>query len=191
MNRRPRNRPLGPALLSLMLAAGCEIPQRGQDPAIADGPGEVAVASPAPAAVSEAPLPVDRPDAWPEIREWGLSRALEVDLDGDGEAERVVLAANVGLDGRGRPMWDDGQRWAVAIVEPDSSATLLYERFVQLGRIDVGTFDMGGLSQLLITESGPNGGESWRARYLGGGEVGLRIMESAPPTLTYTLSLPE
>lgn len=55
-----------------------------------------------------------------------------VDVDGDGAAERVDLAATVELDSRGEPLWDDGHTWMVAV--RDGAYTYpLVERFVPWG----------------------------------------------------------
>ena len=65
---------------------------------------------------------------------WNYHRTAEADLDGDGEAERVVLTARVELY-RGRPAWDDGQPWQVYVQESDGRRTYVYARRLQLGAL--------------------------------------------------------
>jgi len=65
---------------------------------------------------------------------WNFQQRAEADLAGDGEAEQIVLTAQVELS-RGRPAWDDGQPWQVYIEEPDGSQTRVYARRLQLGTL--------------------------------------------------------
>src|SRR5438046_90801 len=46
---------------------------------------------------------------------WQYARRASVDLDGDGKPESVVMIADVTLDKRGRPLWEDGHRWQVYV----------------------------------------------------------------------------
>ena len=77
---------------------------------------------------------------------WPLQRSLRADLDGDGADERLVVASDVAVDAAGAPMWEDGHRWAVFVVDTpdiesemgaDSSRTLLYGAFLPMGRAEV------------------------------------------------------
>ena len=78
---------------------------------------------------------------------WPLQRSLRADLDGDGVDERLVVASDVAVDDTGAPMWEDGHRWAVYVVDgpeaggettgADSSRTLLYGRFLPMGQAEV------------------------------------------------------
>ena len=74
---------------------------------------------------------------------WPVQHGLSADLDDDGQDERLVVASDVTAGSDGEPLWEDGHRWAVWVVEPDTDAqgdslrTLLYGDFVQLGRVDV------------------------------------------------------
>ena len=77
---------------------------------------------------------------------WPLQRSLRADLDGDGADERLVVASDVAVDSAGTPMWEDGHRWAVYVVDAteaggaasaDSSRTLLYGAFLPMGRAEV------------------------------------------------------
>lgn len=55
---------------------------------------------------------------------WPLRRSLRADLDGDGEAERLVVASDVTVDSSGAPMWEDGHRWAAYVVDAPEAALL-------------------------------------------------------------------
>ena len=74
---------------------------------------------------------------------WPLQRSLQADLDGDGTSERLVVASDVAVDSTDAPMWEDGHRWAVYVVDApapgdaDSSRTLLYGAFLPMGRAEV------------------------------------------------------
>lgn len=157
-------------VVTVVLLAGCdgaETPgtQPPASPTVPDSSAELE-----PAAAS---LPVDRAasEAWPEIAEWGIRDSLDVDLDADGRPERILLAAAAEVDDRGRAMWDDGQRWAVAVVTADSVPTLLFERFVQLGRVDVTVLDAEGGPRLLITETGGAGEMVWEMVWRGSNDA--------------------
>lgn len=67
---------------------------------------------------------------------WSYWRTAVADLDGDGEAERIVATARVELY-RGRPAWDDGQPWQVYVEEADGTRTYVYARFLQLATLEV------------------------------------------------------
>lgn len=142
------------------------------------GCGEGREPEPPPASVSIAPetvatpLPVDRSgDAvLGEIEAWAARDSIPGDLNGDGTEETVVLTAAASVDAQGRPMWDDGQRWAVLVRTPGGE-DVIYEQFVQLGRADVTLLDHDGNTQLLITESGPTGRRIWQVRWDGPGDA--------------------
>jgi hypothetical protein len=61
-----------------------------------------------------------------------LLDSATADVDGDGAAERVDLAATVELDGRGVPLWEDGHAWMVAVRDGADTYPLI-ERFVPWG----------------------------------------------------------
>ena len=65
---------------------------------------------------------------------WKYHEELRADLDGDGSEEAVVLAADVELDMRGNPLWEDGHRWALYVESESGKRTLLYAAFVPNGR---------------------------------------------------------
>ena len=74
---------------------------------------------------------------------WSFQRSAWADLDGDGADERLVVTADVAVDAAGRPLWEDGHRWAAYVVDApgsgaaDSSRTLLYGAFLPMGRAEV------------------------------------------------------
>ena len=65
---------------------------------------------------------------------WNYHLSIEVDLDGDGETERVVLTARVEMP-KGRPAWDDGQPWQVYVESDDGVRTYVYAQRLQLGTL--------------------------------------------------------
>jgi hypothetical protein len=106
----------------------------GADPAPSEGGSRQA--RPAPSAPVEGDtVEVIRSGPIPELYPMLLD-SFALDLTGDGEEERVELYANVERDQRGRLMWDDGQRWMLlARAAGDARAWVLFEDFVQLGRL--------------------------------------------------------
>lgn len=65
---------------------------------------------------------------------WGYRQAADADLTGDGNLERVVLAARTETY-RGRTLWDDGQPWQLYVEDADGSRTLIFSHYVQLGML--------------------------------------------------------
>ena len=132
-----------------------------------------------------APIDTARFQSPDEASSWPYQRATEADLDGDGRLERVVLTADVAIDGRGRPAWDDGQRWAVYVIEADSTSTLLYGRFVQLGAVEASITASADGPHVTIHEHGPHLRVAWEMAYGGPGEARMLgrvggIVEGAP-----------
>lgn len=115
----------------------------------------------------EAP-PVDsvRVRSAEEAAGWSHSRAIEADLDGDGSAERLVLAADVVLGPGGAPLWEDGHRWA-AFVEDGGERTLLYAAFVPNGHAEAAVLgaDAEGRRHVLIAERTPQQARSLVVAY--------------------------
>jgi hypothetical protein len=122
------------AVAALLLgAAACEprapapppehLPAERQPPA--DGPGEALEAG----ALIDPSLPLAATG-----EEWGYRQAADADLNGDGNLERVVLAARVETY-RGRLAWDDGQPWQLYVEDADGNRTLVFSRYVQLGTL--------------------------------------------------------
>lgn len=67
---------------------------------------------------------------------WKYAERATADFDGDGQPETAVLIANVSLDARGHPLWEDGHRWRLYFEEADGARTYAYDAFVPNGRVD-------------------------------------------------------
>ena len=87
---------------------------------------------------------------------WSYQRALQADLNGDGSEEQVVLAADVAVNERDRPLWEDGHRWAVVVRERGSD-TLVFSSFVPNGFVEaaISTVSSEGDRELFIQERTP------------------------------------
>ena len=96
--------------------------------------------------------------------------AVELDLDGDGAKDRLILASNVSLKD-GRPLWEDGHRWGV-YVSSQGVETPLYEGFVANGFVRVEALDdsPGDETVLVIRVVAPQA-ESKALIYRGVGKV--------------------
>ena len=110
-----------PLVLGLLTALGCQ-----------HGPPVGAARNP--------PLapPVD-PVAVPSVGTtagWAYREQVTADLDGDGLQEQLTLTSDVTLDATGRPLWEDGHRWAVYVEGPARSPTRLYAAFVPNGHVE-------------------------------------------------------
>jgi hypothetical protein len=67
---------------------------------------------------------------------WKYAERASADFDGDGARETAVLIADVSLDARGHPLWEDGHHWRFYFEEPDGVRTYAYDAFVPNGRVD-------------------------------------------------------
>lgn len=105
---------------------------------------------------------------------WDYHQSVEVDLDGDGRPERVVLTARVALV-RGRPAWDDGQPWQVYVEAPDSGRTYLYAQRLQLGTLvmRVGRADAARPASVVLLEQLPDRVSLYELLYLGPDSVSV------------------
>ena len=85
-------------------------------------------------------------------------REASADLDGDGTAERVVIAADVTLSEKKVPLWEDGHRWAVYTESADGKRTLLYAAFVPNGFAEAAILAAGsdGKRRVLVQERTPS-----------------------------------
>lgn len=102
-------------------------------------------------------LPVDTVNAsLGTALSWPHRAQLAVDLNGDGRAERLVVASDVTVMDSGEPLWEDGHRWAV-YVEDAARRTLLYSRFLPHGAADVavGMADSDRSRDVLVVERTP------------------------------------
>ena len=119
---------------------------------------------------------------------WEFQQSASADLNGDGTAERVVLLANVELV-RGRPAWDDGQRWQLYVEAADGTRTRLYARFVQLGHVEafLGPASADGVRPVVIIERTPQRLAVYETRYRGPNAVAAR--ELAAPEIDPAIAL--
>lgn len=102
---------------------------------------------------------------------WNYSRFAEVDLNGDGSPELVVLMARVEVY-RGQPAWDDGQPWQVYVESADGLRTYLYARRLQLGSLDMRiTTAATGTPAVILIEHLPDHFAIYEFRYAGPDDV--------------------
>lgn len=154
-----------------LLSACAEGEESYREPAV-DTPGLAAGAEEA-----EVPLPVDSSVSVSPIGTelWQFGRSSMVDVDGDGEPERVVVAARAEVV-RGQPLWDDGQPWQVYVQESTGEMTLLFARYVQLGSVTARvTLEEPGLpTAVFIIEHLPDGITLYEIEYRGPGDASVR-----------------
>ena len=107
---------------------------------------------------------------------WNYQQSAGADLDGDGQAERVVMTARVELY-RGRPAWDDGQPWQVYIEAPDGGRTYVYAQRLQLGTLTmrVGSNEAGQRSTVVLLEQLPDRISLYELSYGGPGRVTVAV----------------
>jgi hypothetical protein len=87
--------------------------------------------------------------------DWKYRQSNRVDLNGDGTLETVVLTCDVRMDARGRPLWEDGHRWAVYL-EGTPRNIYLYSRFLPNGRLSVSVAKpIGAATTLVLLEQTP------------------------------------
>ncbi len=153
------------AVLIVAAACGDSVPVPGSEPAaVADGAAEIFP-------------PVDLvdpgvPSGVAGDGKWGWYRSAEVDLNGDGQAERVVLMARVETVG-GRPAWDDGQPWRVYVEASDGTRTDVYARRLQLATLTmrVALEEQERPASILLLEHSADRLSVYEAVYLAPGEV--------------------
>jgi hypothetical protein len=113
-----------------------------------------------PAAEPTAPLELIDPAIPPAIAGedgWNHHLSAEIDLNGDGVPERVVLTARVELH-RGRPAWDDGQPWQVYVASADGERRYVYAQRLQLGTLTLRVAEGGdgGRPSVVLIEHLPD-----------------------------------
>ena len=98
-------------------------------------------------------------------------READADLDGDGTAERVVIAADVTLSEEKVPLWEDGHRWAVYAESVNGRRTLLYAAFVPNGFAEAAVLaaDSAGKRRVLVQERTPGQVRALEIEYEGPG----------------------
>jgi hypothetical protein len=112
---------------------------------------------------------------------WPQRTGFAADLDGDGPLEAVFLAADVERDAVGRPLWEDGHRWAV-YVDVHAGRTLLYAAFVPQGHVEAAiTAPFGdGTRHLHVEERTPGHVRVLEIAYDGPGRARLVSAERGP-----------
>lgn len=139
-----------------------------------------AVATPGPGPLVDASIP----PAVAGADGWNWHQSAQADLDGDGQAERVVLTARVELH-RGRPAWDDGQPWQVYVEAPGGRRTYVYARRLQLGTLAlrITQAERGQPATLLLLEHLPDRLAVYEANYAGPGRVSVatRLRKALDP----------
>lgn len=99
---------------------------------------------------------------------WAYQQRVSVDLDSDGELETAVLIADVTMDARGRPLWEDGHRWQLYVEEPTGERTYVYRQFLPNGSLtaDVVRRESGNRTMLLEART-PEAVRVFEVRYSG------------------------
>lgn len=124
------------------------------------------------------PLDVPRIDsarigAVDDVLAWSYRRATKADLDGDGSPENVVLVADVQLTADGKPLWEDGHRWAAFVESSSGQRTLIYGAFVPRGFAEaaVTAADDQARRRVLIQERTPEQLVTVEVEYRGPGRI--------------------
>ncbi len=127
---------------------------------------------PAPSPLSAPPVDAARVGSVEQVAAWAYRREVSADLDGDRTAERVVLASDVTLGADGRPLWEDGHRWAV-YVEAAGRRTMLYGAFVPNGHVEAAVLDPdnAGRRRVLVQERTPEQVRALEIEYRAPGEA--------------------
>jgi hypothetical protein len=120
---------------------------------VAAGCSDERVARREPNPLEAPPIDTTRVRSAEAAASWSYRTEHVADLDGDGQDERIVLAADVTLAANGTPLWEDGHRWA-AWVESPGTRTLLYAAFVPNGFVEAAALrpDDKGKRKVLVQE---------------------------------------
>jgi hypothetical protein len=147
----------GRIILALLVLGGCG---RGERAAEAHNP------------LSAPPVDSVRVGSAEQAAAWAYRREVSADLDGDGRAERVVLASDVTLGAGGRALWEDGHRWAL-YVESAGRRTMLYSAFVPNGHVEAAVLDASstGVRHVLVQERTPDQVRALEVEYRAPGEA--------------------
>ena len=161
--RRPGSHArLDHAALAILLVLSCSPPNP-------PGPRE-------PNPLEAPPVDTSKVRSAEEAAAWSLQHPVTADLDGDGAPERIVLASDVTVGPDGRPLWEDGHRWALVIEAADSRRTLAYAAFVPRGFVEAAILAQSsdGTRAILILERTPERHRALEIGYLGPGEARSR-----------------
>lgn len=71
-----------------------------------------------------------------KVGEMTKIREYSIDLDMDGEDEKINIYSNVEVDGKGYIMWDDAQDWKVTVLDKQKEI-LIYKENVTLGNVNI------------------------------------------------------
>ena len=101
--------------------------------------------------------------------QWKYVQSAKADFDGDGQDETAVLIADVGLDARGIPLWEDGHRWQLYFEEADSTRTYVYARFLPNGKLEASVTvpDEEKMPTIVLRELTPHTLGIYEVRYTG------------------------
>ncbi len=156
-------RRLAEAVLAAALVTGCANPP---------SPPGAQEANP----LEAPPVDVARVGSTEVAAAWSYRREASADLDGDGTAERIVIAADVTLSEKQVPLWEDGHRWAVYVEAADGKRTMLYSAFVPNGFAEAALLaaDSEGRRRVLVQERTPGQVRALEIEYLGPGNAKSR-----------------
>lgn len=139
--------------------------------------------------------PVDaRVSSVEQVAAWAYHREIRTDLDGDGVAERVVIASDVELSPDRHPLWEDGHRWGVYVESARGERTLLYGGFVPNGSAEAAVMmpDELGRRHVLVRERSPHQVRTFELVYEspGSARTAMSVSQAIDQWLPGTGSLP-